>query len=143
MNHNLEVKQSIEINASPATIWKALTTPSIIAKYLHGTNTITDWKQGSEIWFEGEYEGQHYKDGGIIKNFDPPHTLSYSYWTSFSGLENKEENRSLVNYYIHSEDNITKLTWHQVGFANETNRQHSEDGMPAFLSNIKSIVEQL
>ncbi len=69
MRHDLIVSESIDINASPAMVWDALTNPEIIKKYLFGTETITDWKVGSEIIFQGKYgeNNEHsYRDKGII-----------------------------------------------------------------------------
>ena len=51
----LIVSESIEIHEAPSKVWDALTNPEIIKKYLFGTETITDWKVGSEIIFQGEY----------------------------------------------------------------------------------------
>jgi len=143
MNHTLEVKKSIKINAPISIVWEALTTPSIMAKYLYGTKTTTDWKVGSSITFEGEYEGKTYKDGGTIKKFDKPHLLSYSYWSGFSGLEKIEENHSEVNCILEEEKDGTTLTWHQIGYPDEQRRKHSEDGMKDYLEKIKSVVEAI
>lgn len=142
MDHTLEVKRSVNINASVDKVWEAMTTPSIIAQYLYGTKTITDWKVGSDIIFQGEYEGQTYKDGGLIKAFDAPNLLTYSYWTSFSGLEQTPENSSEVSCIIEKENDGAKLTWHQKGYPDESRRKHSEDGMDEFLNSIKAIVEK-
>lgn len=57
MNKELTVKTSIEINADKAKVWDALTNPEKIKVYLFGTETLTDWKTGSEIIFQDEYQG--------------------------------------------------------------------------------------
>jgi uncharacterized protein YndB with AHSA1/START domain len=62
MRHDLKVSESVEINASPEKVWKVLTQPEFIKEYLFGTETITDWKVGSEVIFQGEYQGHKYKD---------------------------------------------------------------------------------
>ncbi len=142
MNHNLIVSKSIDINASPAKVWNALTNPEIIKEYLYGTETITDWKVGSAIIFQGEYKGQQYKDKGIVRENIPNELLSYSYWSGFSGTEDKAENYSLVTYQLKQNKNITTLTWTQKGFANEDGHKHSESGMDAFLVSIKKIIER-
>ncbi len=143
MNHDLIVSKSIDINAAPAKVWKALTTPAIIKEYLFGTETITDWKVGNEIIFQGEYQGQKYGDKGMILESVPNQLLSYSYWSGFSGLEDKPENYSRVTYgLIKKDNNQTTFTWTQKGFANEEARKHSETGMQPFLEQIKGIVER-
>ena len=67
MRQDLIVSQSVDVKAEPEQVWNALTNPEIIKEYLFGTETITDWKVGSEIIFQGEYEGHKYRDHGIIE----------------------------------------------------------------------------
>lgn len=142
MNKNLRVSKSIEINSSAEKIWEALTNPEKIKIYLFGTETITDWKIGSSIVFQGEYEGQKYKDkGNVIENI-ANETLKYDYWSGFSGLEDRPENYSIVTYHIEKiSDNRMKFTWTQKGFANEEGQQHSENGLYGMLEQIKKLVE--
>jgi len=143
MNSNLAVSKSIEINASPAKVWEGLTNPEIIKEYLFGTETLTDWKVGSEVMFHGEYEDKHYRDRGIVKENDPERVLSYTYWSGFSGLEDKPENYSLITYTLESSDNKkTKFTWSQKGFADEEKHEHAENGMQEFLEKIKEVIEK-
>ncbi len=143
MRHDLLVSKSVDIHASPSKVWHALTTPAIISEYLYGTETITDWKVGSEIIFQGEYQGHKYKDKGRVVENEPERFLSYRYWSGFSGQEDKPENYSLVMYTLTPKvNNQTTITWTQKGFANEEGRQHSESGMDAFLESIKKIVER-
>jgi uncharacterized protein YndB with AHSA1/START domain len=143
MRQDLVVSKSVVINASAAKVWEVLTTPEIIKEYLFGTETITDWKPGSEVIFQGEYQGHKYRDKGLVVQNVLNSILSYRYWSGFSGLEDKPENYSLVTYTLAGEgNNSTKLTWTQQGFANEEGHKHSESGMDAFLQSIKQIVER-
>jgi uncharacterized protein YndB with AHSA1/START domain len=143
MNKDLEVSQSVDINAEPLKVWQALTTPEIIKVYLFGTNTVTDWKPGSEIIFQGDFDGQTYRDHGVILENNELEKLSYSYWSGFSGLEDKPENYSTVTYTLKKvDDKTTNFTWTQIGYANEEGQQHSKNGMEDFLNQIKTIVER-
>jgi uncharacterized protein YndB with AHSA1/START domain len=143
MRQDLKVSSSITINAAPQKVWEALTNPTIIKEYLYGTETITDWKVGSNIIFQGEYQGHQYRDKGIVLQNKPLSLLSYSYWTGFSGLEDKPENYATVTYTVKSKDNNkTKFTWKQQGYANEQGYLHSKNGMKAFLKSIKKIIER-
>ncbi len=143
MRQDLTVSSSIEINATPAKVWEALTNPEIIKEYLFGTETITDWQPGSEIIFQGEYEGYKYRDKGIIQECVPNKLICYSYWSGFSGLPDKPENYNLVIYSLAStDDKTTTFTWTQKGFATEEGYKHSLNGMDAFLKQIKDIIER-
>jgi uncharacterized protein YndB with AHSA1/START domain len=144
MNHDLVVSQTISINAPVAQVWEALTNPALIKLYLFGTNTTTDWKVGSGILFQGEYEGQVYTDKGIVRENIPNSSLSYSYWSGFSGAADVPENYSLVTYTLKpTGDNTTDFTWTQRGFATTQGYEHSLNGMGEFLASIKKVVEEM
>jgi uncharacterized protein YndB with AHSA1/START domain len=120
-----------------------MTNPEIIKEYLFGTQTVTDWKVGSEIIFQGEFNGTTYRDKGVILENIPGELLSYSYWSGFSGTEDLPENYSTVTYkVIPKGDNVTQLQWIQKGYATEVGYLHSKDGMQAFMEQIKAIAER-
>lgn len=146
MRHDLIVSGSIIINTGPEKIWEVLTNPELIKEYLFGTETVTDWKEGHEIIFQGVYgeNNEHsYRDKGIIQEYLPHRKISYTYWSGFTGLEDKPENYSLVSYDLTPEkEGQTSFTWTQKGFANQDGYQHSKEGMTAFLEQIKTIAER-
>ena len=143
MDKNLQVDKSIEIHASAQKVWDALTNPDKIKIYLFGTETITDWKVGSSIIFEGNYQGHQYKDKGNVLQNNLNETLQYDYWSGFSGLADVPENYALVTYHIEKiADNKVKFTWTQQGFANEEGKCHTENALGAMLQQIKELVEQ-
>ncbi|GAB4014043.1 SRPBCC family protein [Spirosoma migulaei] len=143
MRNDLIVSQSIDITASASRVWEVLTTPDLIKEYLFGTETVTDWKVGSEIIFQGEYEEQTYRDKGVILENVPNKLLSYSYWSGFSGAEDKPENYSTITYTLRPEgDHQTEFTWTQQGYTTEEGYNHSVNGMGAFLKQIKELAER-
>ena len=141
MNKALTVTVSIEINADKAKIWDTLTNPEKIKVYLFGAETLTDWKIGSEIIFQGDYQGHQYKDKGTILDIKTDELLQYSYWSGFSGLEDKPENYSLVTYKLYMTSGKTILTLTQTGYANEQAQQHSQTGWTNILQQIKQMTE--
>lgn len=143
MNHNLKVSKSIIIDSNVEQLWEALTDPEIIKEYLFGTETITDWKIGSSIIFQGEYDGHQYVDKGIVIEYRKNELLQYNYWSGFSGLEDIPENYAIITYSINENSyNQLNFTWTQEGFANEQGLQHSEQMLDGMLNQIKRIVEQ-
>lgn len=143
MDKNLIAEKSIEINAKAKKVWEVLTNPEKIKVFLYGTNTVTDWKVGSTISFEGEYNGQKYNDkGNVLENVEFK-LLKYNYWSGFSGLEDKIENYSLVSYLIdNAGENKVKFIWKQQGFKSEDNKCHTENGLEAMLKQIKELAEE-
>ncbi|MDP1818011.1 MAG: SRPBCC domain-containing protein, partial [Leadbetterella sp.] len=113
-----------------------------ISVYLFGTETITDWKVGSPIIFQGVYEGHQYKDKGNVLENKPNELLKYDYWSGFSGLEDKPESYSIITYDIKDAPNgHVVFSWTQEGFANEQGQQHAEGGLLGMLEQIKELVE--
>lgn len=143
MNHDLQVTGKITINASLERVWDIMTNPAIIKEYLFGTETITDWKKGSDIVFQGEYGETKYRDHGVILENIPGHKLSYSYWTGFSGLADVPENYATITYLFEKKgDALTDFSWIQRGYGSEQGYQHSLQGMEAFMNQIKGIAER-
>jgi len=135
-------KASIEIHSSPEVIWEALTNPDIIEKYLYGTKTITDWVEGSPIIFMGEYNGKQYKDKGEVRRIIPNQYIEYTFFSSFSDLEDKPENYTLVTYEIdNNADDKSMLTISQHNLPNEELAQHTKESWERIVGQIKEISE--
>lgn len=134
--------KSIHLTVPAARVWAALTTPALIKEYLFGTETITDWKQGSPIVFRGEWEGKPYQDKGIIMETVPNKVFRYSYWSSFSGTEDKPENYAVVTYHLFPDQKGTLLSITQDGIASAEAQQHSESNWASILNTLKKLVEQ-
>ena len=141
MNKNLKAQANIEINSTADQVWDALVNPEKIKIYLFGTNTSSKWTAGNEIVFEGEYQGQHYRDKGIITKIKTNEVFEYTYWTGFSGLEDKEENYSLVRFELQEKGNAVVLLLTQQGFPNEQGAEHSSVAWKQILEAIKNLVE--
>ena len=143
MNKNLIASSKINTKSTPEKVWDILTNPVKIKEYLFGTEVITDWKTGSPIIFQGEYDGQQYKDKGNVIENKKNELLKYDYWSGFSGLEDKPENYSLVTYKIENlDDNSVNFIWHQQGFSSEEGKCHTEEGLKAMLEKIKELGEE-
>ena len=142
MKKDLSVRKTVKINVNASKVWDAITNPKMIKKYLFGTQVITSWKIDSEIIFQGNWEGKKFRDKGIIKKMEIEKLFQYTYWSVFSGLDDKEENYSLVTFELSGDDKITKLTVSQKGFANKSSQEHSDKGWSIVLKKIKEILEE-
>ena len=142
MKSALITKTSITIDASPKQVWKALTTPALIKKYLMGTNVTSDWEEGSTITYEGEYQGKKYYDKGIIKKIKPEKTLQSTYLSSMSGKEDKPENYKWVTYKIAKKEGKTTLTLTQDNNDSEKEKEHSTENWEMVLKKLKEVVEK-
>ena len=142
MTEKLIADATIEIDATPGEVWKAITTPSEIKKYLMGTNVTSEWKEGSAITYEGEYNGKKYHDKGIIKIAKPGHMLQSTYWSSASGKEDKPENYNLVTYKLADKEGKTVVTLTQDNVVSEKEKKHVTQNWNMVLQKLKEVVEK-
>ncbi len=142
MKQNLSAETSVTIKATPAKVWKAITTPASIQKYLMGTTVTSDWQEGSPITYEGEYNGKTYHDKGLIKKLKPESVFQSTYWSSMSGKEDKPENYNTVTYTLSDEDDRTLLTLTQDNIATEEEKAHATKNWKQVLQKLKEVVER-
>jgi uncharacterized protein YndB with AHSA1/START domain len=136
------LSKSLTINAPAAKVWKALTDASIVKQYFFGTNVKSDWKKGSPIIWEGEWEGKTYQDTGTILDIDPGKYIKYNYWSSMSGTENKPENYANITYTLDERDGKTVLKLTQDNIKNQEALEHSEQNWMTVFGKMKEMVEQ-
>ncbi|MGV8138816.1 MAG: SRPBCC domain-containing protein [Mangrovibacterium sp.] len=140
MQTHFESKYQTVIAASIEKVWEALINPEIVKRYFFGSNQETDWKVGSKILWTGEYEGTTYEDKGVVLEFSPNEKLSYSYLSSWSGLEDKPENYLLVTYEVKQTEDGTELIITQSNY-DEEKAKHSAENWGVVINGLKKIVE--
>jgi len=133
---------SILIRAPRKDVWEAVTQPDLVRKYFFGTLLTTDWSVGSSITFRGEWQGKAYEDLGTVCEFDPPRSLSFNYWSSFSGIEDKPELRQLIRYDLADEDGGVRVTIQQSNVDTQERADHSAKNWQTVLEGLKSLVEK-
>ena len=109
-------------------------------QYFFGSNQETDWRPGSNIIWTGEYEGNAYTDKGVVQEFLPMEKISYSYFSSWSGMEDKPENYLLVTYNLKSVQEGTELTITQSNY-DEEKAKHSAANWATVIDGLKELVE--
>jgi uncharacterized protein YndB with AHSA1/START domain len=141
MKQSLVARAGITIGADAGRVWNALTDPAQIKKYLFGTETTSDWKVGSPIFFRGEWEGRKYEDKGEILRNVPRRVLEYTYWSSMSGKEDRPENYSKVTFDLSPAEGGTRLSVTQDNAGDEKSRDHSEKNWSHVLETMKKLLE--
>ena len=132
---------SLDIRAPLASVWDAITKPEIVKQYFFGTNLVTDWKVGSPLFFRGEWEGKSYEDLGTVLSFEPMNSLSYNYWSSFSGLEDKPGMRQIIRYELEPVRDGVRLTIQQSNVDTQTRADHSATNWRSVLEALKHLLE--
>ena len=142
LNHKLKIDLNISIESSLDQVWNVLVSPDSIKEYLYGTETTSDWKKGSEIWFRGKWEGKDYEDKGIILKFDIQKEFSYTYFSSFFMLPDLPKNYSEIVMKLNEKQGGVFLHISQIGFLSESQQNHSLENWKQILEKIKQLAEQ-
>jgi len=108
---------------------------------MFGTQVVTDWHEGSPITWQGEWEGQSYKDKGQVLRFKPKRILQYSHFSPLSGLPDKPENYHTVTIELSSHGDQTRAVLTQDNNPTEEARAHSEENWTTMLTGLKQFVE--
>jgi uncharacterized protein YndB with AHSA1/START domain len=131
----------VVVSASRDRVWDALTKPDIVKQYFFGTNLVTDWKVGSPLYFRGEWEGKAYEDRGTVLSFQEGTSLSFDYWSGFSGLEDRQELRQIIRYDVEETDGRVKVSVHQSNVDTQARADHSAKNWSGVLEGLKKLVE--
>ncbi len=142
MSQNLIAKASINIDASSKKVWDALVNPQSIKQYMFGTNVVSDWHEGSPIFWRGEWQDKPYEDKGTILQFKPGQKIQYSHFSPLSGVPDKPENYHTVTVELSANGNQTHVLLTQDNNANDEERTHSEQNWEMMLTGLKKFVEQ-
>ena len=141
METNFKIQYKTTINAPLEIVWEALTNPAIVKQYFFGSELVTDWKVGNPIVFQGEWEGQKYKDKGEVLEYEHNKKLSYSYLSNWSGKEDLPENYLWVSYEVKSDGENTELTISQSNY-NEELAEHSDENWAALVDAMRKIIKK-
>lgn len=144
MTQTYEASTGVEINAAPAAVWRALTDPALVARYMHGTTVDTDWVEGSPIVWRGEWQDRQYEDKGEVLIVDPPSRLAVTHWSPLTGEPDEPANYHHVRYDLEQlGSDRTRLTLtHGNSPTQEAADAMIENGWRPTLEAIKQVVEE-
>ncbi|HEX3697732.1 MAG TPA: SRPBCC family protein [Polyangia bacterium] len=138
---NRVAKADVTIKAPVEKVWEALVTPAIIKSYMFGTDVQSEWKAGSPIVWQGEYQGKKYEDHGRILEVVPQHKLRYSHFSPLSGLPDTPENYHQVTIDLAGEDGSVKVALAQDQNHSAQAQAESEKNWNVMLAGLKKTVE--
>src|SRR5262245_35525562 len=141
MSKKLVAHASRMVDAPASEVWDALVEPERIKRYMFGSTVISDFKPGSPIVFEGEWEGKRYEDKGVIRTVEPRRKLEYTHFSPLSGQPDIPENYHTVTVELAEQGKRTKVTLSQDNNATEQERAHSEKNWAIMLEGLKKEVE--
>ena len=135
-------RASIHVDAGTDVVWHAITDPATIARFLYGTEVVTDWREGSPIVYRGEWEGKPYEDKGIILEFVPGERFVSSYYSPLSGKPDMPESYQTVSYVLAADGDGTQVTITQDGCADRAEADRMSGNWAMTLGSLKSVIEE-
>jgi uncharacterized protein YndB with AHSA1/START domain len=145
----LIVKNQVLIDGTLSQVWDMLTNPEKTKLYMFGCKTVTDWKPGAELLWQGSYEGKEMIFvKGYILDIIPHKLLRYSVIDPNATYPHTPENHLTVTYQLEESNGQVVLTVSQDGFENaaEGTKRYEEvsnkgEGWNPILIEIKKLVE--
>lgn len=131
------------IQASPSTVWKALTTNELVECWMseEEIEITTDWKAGSAINIKGHQHLVHFENSGKILQAEPERILQYSHLSSLSKLPDVPESYSIITFLLSETSGSTSLTLTLSGFPTESIHKHLVFYWNTTLDLLKSFIE--
>jgi uncharacterized protein YndB with AHSA1/START domain len=143
MTRGFEAINRVTIDAPKAEVWDALTNPAKVKQYLHGTEMSTDWREGSPIFWRGEWKGKPYEDKGKVLEVKAHRLIKYTHWSPLGGSEDKPENYHTVTYELAGDDGKTTLTLTQDNNpTKEEAEKMAKDNWGPVLQGLKETAEK-
>lgn len=127
-------KVEVIIDASPAKVWKGLTSAEQVKEYMMGAQVSSTWKKGSPITWSGEFQGKSYKDTGKVIRSEEGRHLVYSHE---SGGETH-----VVDITLHEHDGKTKLVLRQDNNASVEATRKAEQNWKGMMDGLKRVAER-
>jgi len=134
-------RAEVKIYARPGRVWDALVNPEMIRRYMSGARVVSEWKDGSPITWNGEWEGKEYEDRGVILRLEPERLLQYSHFSPLSGLQDRPENYHTVTIGLYGEEEYTRVSLSQDNNLTAEARDHSRKNWEIILADLKKLLE--
>jgi uncharacterized protein YndB with AHSA1/START domain len=141
MAKSIIASASVTIDAGPKEVWNALTDPTLIKRYMFGSDVASDWTVGSSITYSGEYEGKKYEDRGTILEIEPEKLLRSTHFSPLGGKPDIPENYHTLTYTIEAVGDKTTLALSQDNNSSDAEAEHSATNWKQMLEALKSVVE--
>lgn len=139
------IEHSIVINALSADVWRALTDPGLMKRWMAEPEmrieVITGWRVASPIVIKGSHH-IHFENKGTVLRFEPNSILQYTHLSSLSGLPDKSENYSTIEFQVAPIAEVsTSVTVRISHFPTESTRRHLDLYWRVTIQVLKRFVE--
>jgi uncharacterized protein YndB with AHSA1/START domain len=138
----LIAKTSIQINNTVDEAWNALLNPEIIAKYMLGSQQVSDWQKGSSIIWKKDFNGRKFVDKGEILEITPHKSLKYTHYSPASGKPDAPENYQTVSVTLKENAKGTTIELRSDNNASEKEKEMTEHIWAYYFQGLKIIMDK-
>lgn len=142
-----QIKESVHINASAEKVWDTLINPDKSQQYMFNTRILSNWKVGSTVVYEGEWEGRKMVFvNGVVLAYEPYTLLKITLFdTTSPTLKDIPENHLHLSFILTPENGGTRLDMLNEGFerVDEGERRYNDasNGGDQILLALKAVAE--
>jgi uncharacterized protein YndB with AHSA1/START domain len=130
------------IDARPERVWEVITDPAAVKEFMFGATLQTDWKVGSPIIWQGEWEGKPYQDKGEILDVEPGRKLVHTHFSPLSGQPDEPGNYHKLEWTLEDPGGTTRLALAQDNNPSEEAAAHSQAMWDKLVADVKAIAER-
>ena len=130
------------IDAGPERVWDVITDPAAVKEFMFGATLQTDWRVGSPITWQGEWEGKPFQDKGRILEVEPGRKLVYTHFSPLSGQEDRPENYHTLEWTLEDQGGTTRVTLAQDNNPSEEAAAHSKGMWDKLVADVKALAER-
>jgi uncharacterized protein YndB with AHSA1/START domain len=131
------------INAPAAAVWRALTDVELVKQVMFGSEVVTDWQEGSDIVYRGEWQGKPFEDKGKIVKVVPGQQMVTTHYSPLSGAADVPENYHTITYNLTEADGKTTVMLTQDNNSDAAAQAESEKNWTMMLGNLKRVAESI
>ena len=142
MTENHVATSVTSIDAAPDRVWEVITDPAAVKEFMFGATLQTDWKVGSPITWQGEWEGKPFQDKGRIVAVEPGRKLVYTHFSPLSGQADQPENYHTLEWTLEDQGGATKLSLSQDNNPSEEAATHSKGMWDKLVADVKALAER-
>ena len=137
-------EKTILINATPAVVWQALTSPKLMQQWMSEMpfEIMTTWEVGSSFSITGPWYKSKFENHGKVLQFVPEQVLSYSHLSSLSRLPFTDENFCIISFRLAPENDGTSLSLTVSNFPTEAIYRHLVFYWNVAMELLRKFVEQ-
>ena len=127
----------VEVAATPAAAWTALTDPDTVRRYYYGTAPRTTWEVGAPIEFVDD-DGESQIVGEVLE-FEPPRRLAHTFIATWYG---ERDDQGSLHWEVAPSGTGCRITLIHRGARAQT-REGSEtaDGSRHIIDALKELLE--